>query len=189
MTGRKAAGLVAALLLAGVGARAGAVPMAARDLPDPAALDRRFIQYPADLGATDLDVSGYPAEHQRTFHDLVQTKCAICHSPARAISAPYLELPESEAAAFARAHPGAVQDPAILSVGPHVWRAYIKKMWRRPPCCNLCPTFTRDEAEQIWKFLVYDSIQRKTGDRIPAWTALRRDLINRFEHLQKEEGS
>lgn len=189
MPGRSHLLLLGVLCVAGLLARAGTASVAARDLPDPAALDRRFIQFPADLGATDLDVSGYPAEHQRTFHDLVQTKCAICHSPARAINAPYLELPEAEAAALARAHPGMVKDPAILSVGPHVWRAYIKKMWRRPPCCNLCPTFTRDEAEQIWKFLVYDSIQRKTGDRIPAWEATRRDLIHRFEQLQKEERS
>ncbi len=178
--------LVLALLLSGPAPAApGASPLPGGRTGIPAV--RRLILVPADLGATGVDVSGYPAEHQRTYRELVQTKCAICHTPARALFAPYLELPEADCGAFVRAHPQA--DPEVLAVGPHVWRAYIKKMWRRPPCCNLCPTFTRDEAERIWRFLVYDSIRRKTGDQAPAWAACRRGLITRFQQQQQEEGS
>jgi len=170
--------LAAALVLVGALARA--------DGPSgPAPVRAPLV--PADLGATSIDVAAYPEEYQRTYRDLFLGKCGICHTPARALWAPYLEVSAAEAAEHKRRHPDATWNEEILDAGPNAWRKYIVKMWRRPPCCNLCPTFTRAEAEKIWKFLVYDSIQRKGGDRAEAWAAARKDLITRFHTLKSNE--
>jgi hypothetical protein len=43
-----------------------------------------------------------------------------------------------------------------------------------------------DEARQLWRFLAYDSIRRKTGVRAQAWAAYRRGLVERFDAAQKD---
>lgn len=141
----------------------------------------------ADLGATVLDVSSYPAAYQSTYRHLILTKCGICHSVARAFNSPFLQLPAAEASAFSSAHRAAVADPEVLRVSPEVWNAYVKKMWKRPPCCNLCPSFSQAEAAAIRDFLVYDSKVRKTGDRLEAWIALRKNLIARYARYEAQD--
>jgi hypothetical protein len=167
-----------ALALAGVG---GAAELAATPVV-------RAILMAADLGATAIDVSDYPAEHQRTYQDLFLTKCAICHTPARALNAQYLELPAAQSAALKRAHPESTWNPDVLSVGPGEWKKYITKMWRRPPCCSVCPTFTQAEAQAIWHFLVYDSIRRKSGDHVLEWARYRLGLLETFKHHEEQAG-
>src|SRR6185436_20413783 len=61
------------------------------------------VMLPSDLGATSIDVSGYPGLYQRTYRELFVTKCAFCHTTARAINAPYLELPRALQTAHASA--------------------------------------------------------------------------------------
>ena len=147
----------------------------------------RPILYPADLGATCVDVSGYPAELRAAYEDIVVTKCAICHTPARVLYSPLLELPPDEAAAFTRAHPAETADPRVLAVRPKAFVGYLKQMWQRPPCCSLCPVFSKAEISAVWKFLVYDAKVRKTGDRLAEFVTVRKALIQRFDRLEETE--
>lgn len=142
--------------------------------------------FPADLGATVVDVSGYPPEHRRVYETLIEGKCAVCHTPARALNAPYLELDAAEAEAFRREHPAEAADPAVIVVAPDAWKRYITRMWRRPPCCNACPRFSRAEGQAAWHFLVYDAKRRKTGAALASFVEQRRSLLVRFETKMEE---
>lgn len=145
----------------------------------------RPIRVPADLGATSVDVSGYPAEHQRTYREQFVTKCNLCHSTARSLAAPLLEIDEAERAALEAGHPGALADPEVLRAGSDVWKKYLHRMWKRPPCCDACPVFTKSEITAIWKFLVYDSKRRKTGPALAGWIAYRRGLIAEYQRREQ----
>lgn len=149
----------------------------------PAAGWDRPVRCPADLGATSIDVSDYPAEYQRVYRESFMTKCNVCHTTARALAAPLLEVGPDDVTAELRA---AAADPDVLTVGSDAWKKYIHRMWKRPPCCDLCPVFTKAEITAIWKFLVYDSLRRKTGSALPRWVAYRRGLIDEYRSRERK---
>jgi hypothetical protein len=117
-------------------------------------------EYANDLGPDTIDVSHYPAD-MKAAYGIFQAKCGVCHSEARAVNS---ELVTSEE-----------------------WNHYIKRMWLRPPCCNLCPVISKSDAKAIWKFLTYDSQVRKTGASAAAWQKQRQVLLAQFKAQYPEK--
>lgn len=146
----------------------------------------RPVRCAADLGSTSVDVSDYPPEHQRTYQEQFVTKCNICHSTARPLASPMLELSAAELAALPAAVRAVAADPEVLRIGLDVWKKYLHRMWKRPPCCDLCPVFTKAEITAIWKFLVYDSQRRKTGPALARWVGYRRGLIDEYHRRERK---
>lgn len=137
---------------------------------------------PADLGPAVIDVSDYPAEHQKTYNELfLHVYSFLRGGPARAINSPLLELDPQGEQSLRRDHPELFADPRLVEVSAEAWRREIMRVKNRPPCCGACPVLTKDDARALWKFLAYDSVRRKTGANAAAWAEHRRRLIERFE--------
>jgi hypothetical protein len=111
-------------------------------------------EYADDLGPDTIDVSAYSADMQAGYKKF-EAKCAVCHSAARAVNSDLVTSKE--------------------------WERYIKRMWQRPPCCNLCPVISKADAKAIWKFLTYDSQIRKTGPNAEAWQKHHHALLAEFK--------
>jgi hypothetical protein len=77
-----------------------------------------------DIGPESIDISSYPPEIQEIY-PLFQSKCSKCHSLARPINA---------------------------TIKGNEWKAYIKKMIRRP-----ASGINEADGEEIFKFLDYYS--------------------------------
>lgn len=139
-------------------------------------------EVPADLGSAVIDVSGYPAEYQETYHKIFLTAYGYVRGgAARAANSPLIELDPQGEAVLRRDHPELFADPRLAEVGAGVWRREVMRVKNRPPCCGACPILSMAEARELWRFLVYDSVRRKTGPNAAAWAAHRRDLIERFK--------
>lgn len=136
---------------------------------------------PEDLGPSTIEVSGYPPEQRRVYKEVFLRVYGFLEGgPARAISSPLLEIDPAGEAAERRAHPEAYADASLIAPSRDAWRKEVLRIKTRPPCCGACPVLSREEARQLWTFLVYDSVHRKTGPAAAAWFASRRELIRRF---------
>src|SRR4051794_13662767 len=47
--------------------------------------------YANDFGPATIDVSGYPAEMQDTYKNLLSIRCARCHQPSRPLNSQFVE--------------------------------------------------------------------------------------------------
>src|SRR5882724_10232147 len=79
------------------------------------------VMLPSDLGATLIEVSAYPGDLQWTYHHLFLTKCTFCHTAARAINAPYLELPAEQVPGGSLPRPVETSDGVMVS--DSIWRS------------------------------------------------------------------
>lgn len=145
-------------------------------------------ELPEDLGPAVIDVSGYPPEQQEVYRKIfVPAYSVLRGGTARAINSPLIEIDAAGEDAERRAHPALAADPNLALYTRRGWRGEVLRVKNRPPCCGACPRLTRAEAEKLWKFLVYDSLRRKTGSAAEGWAAHRRELIRRFAEMQKEK--
>jgi hypothetical protein len=164
------------LLLSGAAAAAGLESVPLRGLNT-----THYIEVPEDLGPATIDVSDYPQEYQDTYRAIFLRVYAILRGgPARAINSPRLELDPQGEQALRRQSPELFASEDIVDVGEHSWRDEVMRVKSRPPCCGACPQLTMDQARRLWRFLVYDSLRRKTGDQAQAWAAHRRKLLEQF---------
>ncbi|MBI4051968.1 MAG: hypothetical protein HY400_05640 [Elusimicrobia bacterium] len=85
-----------------------------------------------DLGASTVDVSGYPQRQQENYK-LFLTACGACHAPARALNSPIIE--ES------------------------AWRRFVHRMHLKMEGRGI--TLEKLDEDHIIEFLVYDSEIRK----------------------------
>ena len=116
--------------------------------------DQKQPESANDLGPDTVGVSSYPKSKQKGYR-IFQAKCTVCHSAARALNSEFVTQDE--------------------------WSRYIKRMWLRPPCCDVCPVIHKEEARAIREFLVYDSEMRKTGSNALNWKAHRQMLLEEFK--------
>jgi hypothetical protein len=145
-------------------------------------------ELPEDLGSAAIDVSSYPPEMQRVYQKLFLPIYAEQRGgAARALNSPLVEIDPAGEEAERRAHPAIAADPRLVTFTRGGWRAEVLRMKNRPPCCGACPVLTRADAEALRNFFVYDSLRRKTGAAAEAWAAQRRELIRRFDEVQKEK--
>lgn len=146
----------------------------------------KLLETPEDLGPATIDVSSYPPEFQKTYYDLFVPLFGFLRGgAARALNSPLLEVSAQQEAALRREAPGLFEDSGVLRAGPDVWRKEVARIRDRPRCCGACPTLTTEDARALWRFLVYDSLQRKTGPAARSWIAHRRSLLRRFAALNK----
>ncbi len=154
--------------------------------------------YPSDLGPNTIDVIGYPANHQAGYKVMV-AKCAQCHGPERPLNHRFVE-PEggkdekAQAAAMAALkgkNPEMFTSPTVWQVEVRVWARYVNRMMNKPGC-----KISKAEGKQIYEFMVYDSLKRKTGPAAKSWEAHRKKLIAdfktkhpaRYAELEKAKG-
>lgn len=109
-------------------APASAAPEAGRFTPK-----QLEAQFAFDLGADQIDVSGYP-KVQRERYAVFASVCSRCHTLARPINAPLASRAD--------------------------WRRFISRMHVRSRIQS-DKTFTREQARAIVDFLAYDASIRK----------------------------
>ena len=142
--------------------------------------------YPNDLGPDTLPESvlkTYPKEAQDGYHYMVK-RCAACHTASRPLNSRFVE-PEGgisdakQAASLAQMkkdQPELFKNPEVWQVDTKIWNRYVKRMMHKPGA-----NIPRNEAKDIWEFLEYDGVARKTGKNAAAWKAHREDLIKQFK--------
>lgn len=139
-------------------------------------------ELPEDLGPAVIDVSDYPAEHQKAYKELFLPVYELLRGgPARAINSPLLEIDGAGENALRRTQPELFQDPRLLTATRDGWKKEVFRVKNRPPCCGACPVLTQKQAQQLWRFLVYDALRRKTGPAAASWLSHRKMLVDRFE--------
>jgi mono/diheme cytochrome c family protein len=145
--------------------------------------------YPNDFGPATLPddvIKAYPANVQAGYKKLLSTKsgCAQCHSSARPLNSRFVE-PEGgmddakQDAWLAQAkkdQPSLFADGTAWQVETKVWSRYVKRMMNKPGC-NL----QKADGKDIYTFLQYDSVKRKTGANAAKWAAHRKDLVDQLK--------
>lgn len=143
--------------------------------------------YPEDLGPDAIDVSLYPEEHRKAYEEVFLPVFLTLGGPARAINSPIVELDPLLELAQEQSHPGLFSDARVAEATRDGWKRRVEEIRIRPPCCGACPVLSLKDARRLWRFLVYDSLRRKTGPAAPAWIRHRRVLLERFktEHPER----
>lgn len=134
-----------------------------------------------DAGPAAIDVSSYPPQYQKTYHEVFVPLFTIIGGTARAVNSPIIELDPRLEERERAANPGLFADPAAARVSRDGWKREVNNIRTRPPCCGACPVLSLAQARELWRFLVYDSIVRKTGPNAGPWLAHRRTLLNRAQ--------
>ncbi|MFI5345503.1 MAG: hypothetical protein ACHQ51_03930 [Elusimicrobiota bacterium] len=119
--------------------------------------DQLKAQFPYDLGASDIDVSGYPAA-KKTEYDLFRRTCSQCHTLARPINSPIATEAQ--------------------------WRRYVRRMKVRTQAHSHAK-IPAESIEPLVDFLVYDSKIRKT-DRKESFAAESERLRLLFKDMVAE---
>lgn len=166
--------------------------------------------YSNDFGPDKLDeavLKDYPADKVKGYKALL-TRCSQCHTAARPLNSRFVE-PDAgnvtpadrdakEGAALAKMkteHADWFKDGSVWQIEASVWNRYVKRMLSKPGCgVEAGGKMTKDEAKQIYEFLVYDGQRRKLGANAQMWKAHREKLIGtlkekkpaRYEELKKD---
>jgi hypothetical protein len=130
--------------------------------------------YPNDFGPDTIDVSGYPEEYKESYKLFVE-KCVRCHTIARPINSQFTEVKTPDMDSLKTSSPQVFEKHYVWQVEDNIWERYVKRMMRKPGC-----EMTVDEAKGIWKFLVYDSKERKLKDPV-IWEKHRQKLLDDFK--------
>lgn len=141
--------------------------------------------YPNDLGPDNIDkiVKDYPKQYAKGY-ELLKLRCSKCHAPSRPLNSRFLEVQvpgkddaekDKNIEKWKQEHPE-ISGEGVWQVEHSIWKRYVKRMAAKPGCDIAGP-----EAKAIWEFVVYDSLQRKTGANAAKWKAHREDLIQKFK--------
>jgi len=141
---------------------------------------------PEDLGPASIDVSGYPADQQKAYRDVFLPLFGQLGETARAVNSPVIELDPALLAVERSKNPALFDDPMVARVSSDGWKRRVHGILNKPRCCGSCPVLSAKQAKVLWRFLVYDSIARKTGGRAGAWIEHRRRLLDDFKRLYPE---
>lgn len=140
--------------------------------------------YPNDLGPETVDISGYPKDVQEGYK-IFQAECTVCHSAARPLNSQFLEAKGDTGEERKRAlsslkssHPDlfAKENRLIWQPEADIWQRFVKRMRSKPGC-----DITEEEVKQIWRFMSYDSLARKTGPNKERWIKHRKQLVADFK--------
>jgi len=136
---------------------------------------------PEELGPDSIDVSEYPAEYRKTYEEIFIPLFRRFGGAARVVNSPVIELDPASQSYESKRNPILFSDSEVAQVSTDGWKKQVDAMRRRPPCCGACPVLSLQGAKDLWRFLVYDSIVRKTGPRAQNWVRQRRSLLGRFK--------
>ncbi len=145
------------------------------------------ISFPEDLGSSEIDVSRYPPEYQKTYREIFLPVFTILGGPARQVNSPLIEMDPATEGVERVHHPALFSDPRLAQVSRDGWRKFVTQIRTRPPCCGACPVIDLEQSKALWRFLVYDSLARKTGHHAEAWIRQRKDLLQRFRKEYPEQ--
>jgi hypothetical protein len=141
--------------------------------------------YANDFGPeklSDKELAAYPAELQAAYKNVLLMKCTKCHSAARPLNSQFFEVdgkgPEKEANLnkLKASDPDMFSSHNVWQVETDIWQRYVKRMMSKPGC-----DISNDEGRAVYKFLSYDSQQRKAGKNKAAWKAQREKLLSDFK--------
>ena len=141
--------------------------------------------YANDFGPdklTEKDLAGYPPELVAAYKDVLLVKCTKCHSSARPLNSQFFEVPGKGPEKQANLEKLKATDPDMFTsknvwqVETDIWQRYVKRMMSKPGC-----GVTEPEGKAVYKFLAYDSQQRKAGKNKAAWKAHREKLLADFK--------
>lgn len=145
--------------------------------------------YPNDFGPATLPddvLKSYPANVQAGYKKLLSTKsgCAQCHSSARPLNSRFVEpdgglddkAQDAMLAKMKAAQPELFKDGSAWQVETKVWSRYVKRMMNKAGC-NL----QKADGKDIYTFLQYDSVKRKTGANAAKWAAHRKGLVDELK--------
>lgn len=141
---------------------------------------------PEDLGPSEIDVSGYPPEHQKAYREIFLPVFKFLEGPARVLNSPLIEMDPRLEEKERLKNPELFADPLLAEVSQDAWRKKVNEIRTKPPCCGACPVLSLQDARALWRFLVYDSLARKTGKNAGAWMRRRRSLLERFKREYPE---
>lgn len=145
-------------------------------------------ELPEDIGPAVLDVSSYPQEQQRTYEEvLLPVYKNLRGGPARVLNSPVVEIDPAGEEAERKAHPTLYAESILLAPSRDGWRMEVIRIKTKPPCCGACPILSKEDAQRLWRFLVYDSLRRKTGPAAESWAAHRKELVRRFAASNQEK--
>jgi hypothetical protein len=177
------------ILMAGLVLCAALGRLAADDSPPAASYEAEKAKalanpFANDLGPSAIDVADYPPEMQAAYKNILQVRCARCHTPSRPLNSQYTEVSGSKEekpaklAALKSSNPDLFtpESKYIWQVETDVWQRYVRRMMAKPGC-----NITNEEGKAVWKFLVYDSTKRKLGASKAAWKAHRSKLLADFK--------
>jgi hypothetical protein len=151
-------------------------------LTNPYANDLGPATLPADLLAT------YPPEHQKAYKDVLQVKCAKCHTPSRPLNSQFLEpmgdkvAKTATLAAWQKSNPDLFKGGSLWKPEVDIWQRYVKRMMSKPGC-----DISEAEGKAVYGFLRYDSNQRKMGKKKEAWKTHRTKLLTDFKQKHPEK--
>ena len=149
----------------------------------PASSGSQKVLYPEDLGPAEIDVSGYPPEHQEAYRKIFLPVFHFFGETARIVNSPFLELNSELEERERQRNPELFSDPMLLQPSSNVWKKRVEAIRLRPPCCGACPVLGLKEARRLWEFLVYDSLVRKAGTNASVWIQHRQGLLRRFRKV------
>jgi hypothetical protein len=145
--------------------------------------------YPNDFGPETLPdsvIKSYPANVQAGYKKLLSNKsgCAQCHTSARPLNSRFVEPEggtdeakgEAALAKMKKDQPELFKDGTAWQVETKVWSRYVKRMMSKPGC-NL----QKADGKDIYTFLQYDSLKRKTGANAAAWAEHRKGLVEQLK--------
>ena len=177
--------ILTAVLMMGV-----AASVCAADTPAASSFDAEKQKalanpYANDLGPSTLPadvLATYPPEAQAAYKNVLQVKCAKCHTPSRPLNSQYLEPMGKKEEKMAKIESWKKSDPELFSdknvwqPETDVWQRYVKRMMSKPGC-----GITEPEGKAVYNFLRIDSNNRKTGRNQAAWKAHRKGLVDQFK--------
>ena len=137
--------------------------------------------YPNDFGPDKIDAGKYSAE-ARQGYELMQVKCSRCHSPSRVLNSQFVDVKPEELPNLKKTDPAIFKDPLVWQVEPKIWQRYVKRMMSKPGC-----ELATEDGKKIWKFVVEDSLKRKTGAAAAAWKEHRRKLLDDFKEKHPKQ--
>lgn len=170
---------------------AAALPLRAADAPKEMSEKEKALAnpYPNDYGPDTLPeetLKSYPANIQAGYKKLTSNKagCAQCHTASRPLNSRFVEpeggtddaKQEAALAKLKKDQPDLFKDNTAWQIETKVWSRYVKRMMNKPGC-NL----QKADAKQIYEFLAYDSIKRKTGANAAKWAAHRKELVDKLK--------
>jgi hypothetical protein len=141
--------------------------------------------YANDFGPeklSDSELASYPAELQDAYKNVLLLKCTKCHSSARPLNSQFFEVagkgPEKQATLdkLKTTDSDMFASKNVWQVETDIWQRYVKRMMSKPGC-----EISDAEGKAVYKFLSYDSQQRKAGKNKAAWKTHREKLLADFK--------
>ncbi len=164
--------------------QAPAIPAVPRENPPVPhdSMKEQLAPYANDFGEAEVDERRVPDSVKKGYQ-LLKSRCAQCHTPARPLNAQYIEVDAAFRDQLLHKHPELFTDPNLLWPDVDLWRRLVKRMAAKPGS-----NIASDDAKEIYTFLVWLYKDRigPQGEHAEAWRDHRRKLLEDFKKKYPE---